>query len=528
MSADAALSRQAERPAVNLFDRILNAVFGLTPGAARIRRAIVGWTLILVWIFLAWNADPPGWRLAAENFLNALRAGDFYNLPLTLLDLLGFALGKILAGRVLIHILALLGPFLIALQLAAVYLQDIFELDKAATARHFIMQAALASRYNFIRIREGGLHAQDSESPMIQIGGPGKVIVELDSAAIFEGIDGAPRVIGPTFNLRRNAAILNGFERLREVIDLRAMTTDAITNRSRSRDGIPVDARDVRLRFSVQRGETPPSHEQPYPFREDAALNLVYQQVAVVTPGQPGIGARGERWSQSHRRWSGSVPGLIIGALGDFTSERNLSAFLANIGEAELHSLFRLSEQVRQASRQIAPEEDGKAPAGPESVPPEFTSRPAFTNLFYDFASGFPQRVGGRGGQVEWIGVGTWSTPASAQLISDNHLEAWRISRENYLRGHDETLRRIRGGARLQELQNLLQELPLAAYRRAQQDGLPPGEIVARLLLAYKEQMVAVLDLYRRDQQVDPAAAPPPERIVQAVRILNALLAHRI
>jgi hypothetical protein len=527
MNADAALPRQADRQAGNFIDRILNVLFGLTPTAARVRGGIVWGLLAVIWIFLAWNIDPEGWQLVLSNFSTAVMSGDAINLPLTFQALLGFAFSRIFAGQVLIHILTLVGPFLIAWQLAAIYLQDIFELEHASTARRFIMQAALASRYNRIRIREGSVAAGDSDSPIILIGGPGRVVVELDSVAIFEGIDGTPRVIGPTYGLPYNAAILNGFERLREVIDLRDLTTDPITNKSRSRDGIPVEARDVRLRYSIQRSNEPSTHERPYPFLEDAARSLVYQQVSLVTPGQPGIGTRGERWNQGYRRWSGSIPGLITGALSDFTGERNLSAFLANTSEAELQALFRLAEQVRQASHQMAPEENEHGPAGPDAEPPEFTSRPTFTGLFYDFASGFPQRAGGRGGQVEWIGVGTWSTPAAAQLINESHLEAWRISRENYMRGHEATLRGIRGTARLQELQNILQELPLAAYRQARQEGLAPRNLVNRLLLAYKEQMVAVLDLYHRDQQLNPDAPPPPDRIVQAVRILNALLAHR-
>ncbi len=510
------------------FDRFLTRLLDTTERAARWRRFF---TWLIFWIFiivLAWRDNPQGWiDHFRKIFLSFFIDKDAVNTIVSAFSLLGFAIQALIAPDVLKHILVVLGPFLLAWQIAAVYLQDIFELEHTGIARDYIMQSALASEYDHITIRSGTIDLKNTESPLIQIGGPGRIQVELDSAALFEKVDGSCRVIGPTVE-GRHYKFLEGFERIREVIDLRDLSTDSMTNSSRSRDGIQVVAKDVRLVYSVQRGNQKETLEKPFPFIDEAIRQLVFQETTLVTPGQPKIVSREDYWKQTYKRWSGTMPGLIQGALSDFVGEHNLSEFLANIGQIELDALKRIEAENRQSSESMAASGEPPTASEIELDAPDFTPRTEITNLFYDFASGFPKKAENRGVQLTWIGVGTWGTPASADLISKNHLEAWRISRENYLRGHPQALANIREDACLQEMQNLIQSVVLSTFKDARQQDLPAQEIAHKILTAYREQLGAGWELYERDRKNSPDAVETPPSLIEALRMINGLLAHYV
>src|SRR5918993_425941 len=104
-----------------------------------------------------------------------------------------------------------LAPFFIALQAASLYLADIFELENVSIARGFIWSVALSGSEETIRVSQGGISEEDRHSPTFLIGGPGKVIVDLDSVAMFEKPDGTPHIIGSTAKEPRARATLDGF-----------------------------------------------------------------------------------------------------------------------------------------------------------------------------------------------------------------------------------------------------------------------------------------------------------------------------
>ena len=108
-------------------------------------------------------------------------------------------------------------------------------------------------------------------------------MVDIDSVALFEKPDGTPRVIGPTGKEPNGKAMLTGFERFRQAIDLRDHYIELRHNnktsavKSRSRDGIPVTATDVQFMFSVYRDKQEPDDNNPYPFSQKAIEQLVYK-----------------------------------------------------------------------------------------------------------------------------------------------------------------------------------------------------------------------------------------------------------
>ena len=102
-------------------------------------------------------------------------------------------------------------------------------------ARDFIWEVALTGSDKTIRIQQGEISEESRQSSNYLIGGPGRVIVDPDSVALFEKPDGTPHIIGPTGKEPRGRATLDGFERFRQAIDIRDQYVDLRDQDSRSR-----------------------------------------------------------------------------------------------------------------------------------------------------------------------------------------------------------------------------------------------------------------------------------------------------
>lgn len=373
-------------------------------------------------------------------------------------------IGAMFAPDILRHVIILVLAMWLALRMATLYLDDIFELGNLAIAENFIRSTAFSGYYHTLKIKDGGVPSEYLDSPIFRIGGPGKVDVHLENAALFERPDGTPHVISPT---TRRYANLDGFERMRSVIDLRDQVVE-LTVDGRTQDGIPVTAKDVRLVYSIYRGEQQPDNErqfqQPYPFTDQAILDLVYKH---------GKDALSEAMRSS-----------IRAELRNFISRHTLSEFLANA-----------------------------------NISSRFVPREELTDMFYDYAKEFSRQSEKQGIELHWIGVGTWVTPS--QIIPERQLEAWKISSENRARKSDQVIARIRIDNRLAELLRLIDIIPTAFYNLEEQD-LQPGQIMRRLVLDYRENLHEARDLYVSQKQ------PVPPELDIVIHHLTQLGAVRV
>jgi hypothetical protein len=404
---------------------------------------------------------------------------------------LEFTFGAALAPRTLRYLPLFILPFFIALQSASIYLADIFEIDKPEIARDFIMQVALTGSRNSIRIGNGEVAESDRNSPIYLIGGPGKVVVELDTAALFEKPNGQPRVIGPTV---KGKVILEGFERFRQAVDLRDQYTDPLDVKSRSLDGIPVIAKDVRLLFSITRGNKEPSVLSPYPFSENAIHSLIYGQASKVVMNGPYP-------SELPSSWTGTIQGLIRSELGGFMSRHRLAEYLASIGLPEVQKSRQREDQIIKAGKVVLSDGDELEP---RNVPPapNFQPRHIVSNLFSQFAEGFSESAYNRGVQLGWIGIGTWKTPS--EIVAEKHLEAWHLSRENLGRGSPGSLEGLRKEAQLQRILRLVQNIPLTRFQ--QNTGMEHKELIQELLIGYREQLIETIVLVSNSNKLVPTS----------------------
>lgn len=459
-------------------DGALNRVFSLTHRVAGIRWRALTTGLLLAWMISVFLVVPGArWESAMRDLLTSLTD------PQALANTLATIFFTMLFHPAVIrHMLALYLPFWLMHRITASYLADIFEVNETV-ARRFIMQAAFGRGYSSIHISQGKVSEADQELVIIQIGGPGTVVVDLDSAVLFEKPDGTPRVIGPT-----SGTVIDPFERIRRVVDLPDSIEPIEQAPARSRDGIIVNARDVHFSYSIYRGPNPErSAKKPYPFDKSAVENLVYRNTRIVKPGI--APTKAPEWQSDPFKMAGS----IRAELGMFINKRGLSEFLADIGKPEEDSLATREQQIEQTSHQLS-----GTPGSPEGIAPlkagKFTSRPDLTSMFYK-QDDFQERMAKKGFQLNWIGVGTWHTPA--EIIPANHREAWKISRENILRGNPDALQGLREESKLQELLRLINSIPIYKfYEELRQEE--DEKLAHELLLEYEKLLDRAVDLFKR------------------------------
>jgi hypothetical protein len=421
------------------------------------------------------------------------------------------------AADVFRHVLIAGSVFWLAYRIAAIYLDDIFELNNVNIAERFIRQAALASQYNVIEIRDGAVAQKDKLSPIFLIGGPGMVRVHLENAALFEKIDGEAHVISPTVrianaksrnNKQKQSAssgkeqnnngkptsdgveILEGFERLRSVIDLRDQFED-LTVKARTRDGFNVEIKDVRYVFSVYRDHQQPTLSRPYPFQEAAVENLVFEQ--------------------SKQHWSNTMKGLIKRRLNEFISGRTLSEFLAAINVPELEQDREEQLRIQQSADKLAGTAGSQHQFSYEA--PIFTPRSELTDIFYDFTSNFTKDAEKVGVEMRWIGVGTWLTPD--EIIPEKHIKAWRITRDNLARSGKAALEDLEDHSRNLALGGLIQDTIINSHRQINKDDSDDAKAVRQIVESYRSKLRSALDIYEQSDRLHSPEARRLRRVLE-------------
>ncbi len=312
---------------------------------------------------------------------------------------------------------------------AASYLTDIYELEDESIADGFIEEVAFDSRRDAsITINEGKISEEDERSPIILIGGPGYIQVNLDSVALLERVDGTPEIIEP----RGKPWRLGSFERIREIgksdevgkreyaiINLRDQFVRGLTVRTRTKDGIPLEAQDIKIMFSILRkpkGEAPENN--PYHYQERAVYSLVYDQVIITPPPTKTTGVSFP--------WDTTVIPLVTTEIEDLIKSRNLSEILSSISDKEIDII----NENELTNTQIRFEMTGEQTAVSNKFSvntPNFETRSKITERFYKPA--FQEKAASMGVSIHWIDIGTWKLPNEA--IVDELKNAWKLLREN-------------------------------------------------------------------------------------------------
>ncbi len=505
-----------------LRDTLLSRLFDLRPEKAQRRSSYLAILFIISGFAVSLLYYPLSeWARHIGNILTAALSTTSTpeQLRAAINGFLFFLRDVILDARILQYLPVFLAPFFIALQSAAMYLVDVFELPDVGVARRFIGSVALSGSDETIQIKHGEIADESRDSPVFQIGGPGKVVVELDSVALFERADGTPHIIGPTGKETGGKATLDGFERFRQALDIRdhyVELRDQDDNKSkavksRSRDGIPVKATDVHLMFSIFRGNNPePSKEYPYPFSREAVEQIVYKAASRVTPEKPNP-------STFEFSWINNMVGLIRSRLGNFMSQRNLTEYLASIGMPEIEKSEKREETILREMQELAQPDEAK-PQGKKS-PPDFQARYKVKDLFAEFAVDFTDKAHDNGVELHWIGVGTWES--MVKVVPEKHTKAWLLSQENMKNDDPEEIKRLGQLEMVEKTTDLIQKVPLDAFEtiRTGAKDTEHDHNVQALLLEYRKLLQEAADVMSKDKSVS-------QNILDAIKYIDNLIAH--
>jgi hypothetical protein len=447
----------------------VSQLFSTNPIIAKNRRRVAIFVGLLLWTWLALRLHP--YAPNSEPVLYTL----FYPFR------------AYFAPDVVKHVLIALLVCWLAYRAAAIYLDDIFELNNLRVAERFIRQSAIGSRFDTIEILNGDVATKDQNSPIVLIGGPGKVRVYLENAALFEKIGGAPHVIGPTTGPGGDGAeTLEGFERLRKKVDLRdhvvtiqspiqGHTQSGYPIKARTRDGLRVQVEGVKVIFSVDRDDLPATLETPYPFDPDALVKITYG-----FPRQP---------------WKTIMEKRIWEEFKDFISGHTLSEFLAAIGPPEASQLATAESAISEMASLMAGVDEASAVL-PRAVPP-FVARPEIRELFFE-----PDVTITAGVELRWIGLGTWVLPG--EIIPEHHLEAWRMASENLRRVRQTELEAVFRDSRVEQLRALVANTPWKVFAELNiQDPALREYNMARLITAYRVKLDSALQNYQREGMAD-------------------------
>lgn len=272
--------------------------------------------------------------------------------------------------------------------------------------------------------------AKDPYSPMLWIGGPGYVFISADNAALFELKDGSWRVLEPTV---KRLHLIEGFERVRRIVSLREHTS-TFNISARTRDGIRITARDVRVLYRIYRGGRHSTPTRPYPFVPQAVRALVLEERAVPVS---------DRWGRlsSSVTVANSLANMTRSEFSRFIRSQTLVQLLASVFPPDMEMLQDLYRKIAEelvAEAQVPPLQ-GTLPL---PTPPEFFPHDAIVERFDAMVNGPEGEVARRRGVgLHWIGVGTFDPPI--ERIPQRHMEAWRISVENMMRQAPVVLRTL-------------------------------------------------------------------------------------
>ncbi len=316
----------------------------------------------------------------------------------------------------------------VAQKKAANYLSDIFEIDDNEAALAFIEDVAFSnsgSKKNMATVKDGNISEADEQSPVILIGGPGLVKVGLDYLVVFEDVNGRPNI----FHSRDKPWNVGKYERIREIgdqeyaiINLRDQFISGISIKSRTKDGIPIEAQDIKIIFSILR------RQQKDDSIKDAAQLYDPEAVKALVYGQTMITSDTSQTFGASFPWDSAVIPLIIEEIENLITTRPLNEILANIGQKEVEAKAKTDQSIETIKIEITgqqrpvsriPEKTGNTPA--------FESRSIITARFYE--SEFVKKAAHAGIHLQWIDIGTWKLPSDK--ILEKHKNAWDKSREN-------------------------------------------------------------------------------------------------
>ena len=387
--------------------------------------ALIRFILLAAFIAIDWVVVIVGLRFPGEIPIFWLR-----NLPQFTYPLLNIA-STFLNPEVLLHLLPVLAGLVLGILFAARYLSDLFELERFVIAWRYLGGAIFGLNTPTLRIDRGDKETIDVNNPIKRIGGPGVIQTHLGYAAIFESIEGIPKIYGLSLTPEQNSRssdqsvaatpqtsyVIRGFERLRDVVDLRDRIAKVDQIHAETRDGVEVFAQDAQMVFRVAGGDQERSLSNPYPFTQEAIRRIVYAQPVIST---------------RRRTPTDALKDIVRHETREFVGRYTLEEFLA-------------LQPYRQLEQQEILSADVDPPSGVHQaiqIP-----RRELTERFH--TPDLHNRLKEQGLELAWVGVGAWSISEIRNELegadaANALIQTWRDSQRLLLYRSPEYMQRQR------------------------------------------------------------------------------------
>ncbi len=477
---------------------VLNWIFATTEKSGLLRRRSFIGIIAFLWAWIASSITP---------FVKS-PSSNFFSYPIDAL----------FGAEVFRHVLVATLVFWLALQLAAYYLDDVFELSDIKLAERYILQAALADRYELIEIKEGKVLESHRDSTVVRIGGPGRVKVHLDSAALFESFNGDPIIISPA----DGEIGLARFDRLRKVVWLRDQIDEAAIS-ARTRDGIVVHASGVRMKFHINRAGQTATLKTPYPFSTKAIKNLIYKEaIFKFIPTQSELAKNTDTSEPTTQDRDFEIFQIksspIQNKLRGFISSSTLGEFLAKISSPEEKKKEEESQQIDNEARTLVGDTQqtttSSKPAAKKSG--SFYTRDEITKKIY----GDDKEKTPEDRELDWIDIGTWVLPPMAKEIAKKHEDAWILSLENLKNRNDFNMNKVRISGENKARGEVIEEI-LGFFHLHYKNNSDQKQVIQKMVHSFLQKFHDTRSLYTEQNQ------KPSENLVRVIHHLDEIINKR-
>jgi hypothetical protein len=159
-----------------------------------------------------------------------------------------------------------------------------------------------------------------------------------------------------------------------------------------------------------------------------------------------------------------------------------------------------------------------------------FHPRTELIERFWRTTDGFSQRARERGLELHWIGVGTWKMPneLTDELIREQHMDAWRLNRENSERSSTEAVEQTSEEAYLNEKLRLIQSVPLESHQKNETKYSERPILIECMLQDYWEQMGDALEAYYQSGVTSTELETLERAVLRIERLLKVPRGHMI
>jgi hypothetical protein len=209
------------------------------------------------------------------------------------------------------YLLAPIGVFLLTMLASALYVQEVYDLERFFPALRYIISSMFGILYPRVEIDGGKLKVPEGQSSVLErIGGPGFALIQPGNAVLFRSMRQPFRI-----SLNRRDFMIP-FESFGAMVDLNDQHGSRDEVWTVTRDGIQLNLRDVHFRYrllTLPQGNglsQPRTINNPYPFSPEVFQDFVYNRSA------------GDAWSTAVGR-------MIIGEIKDFIGSHDIDYLTA-------------------------------------------------------------------------------------------------------------------------------------------------------------------------------------------------------